>query len=341
MSRKDLAMSRRRFLAGSAAAGVGLASAQRLVSAKPKSAAPPDKALIGITLDLEMMWCFPTWDQEEWNYDKGNLDDAAKRYSVEAARRVKARGGCIHYFVVGAVFEQENVDWLKELVAEGHPIGNHTYDHVYVRAQKPEELQFLFRRAPWLIHGKTPRQVIEESIRMTTMAMKHRLGIEPAGFRTPGGFSMALNDRPDVQQIMLDQGFDWISCRYPSHPVGERGEKPTKETLDAILKAQEESQPFVYPTGLIDVPMSPISDVNAFRNARWSLDDFLEVTRMGVEWAIERRACFDFLAHPSGLGIVDPEFKTVDLICDLVAKAGDRAAIVDLGTMAQRAKRKA
>ena len=46
------------------------------------------------------------------------------------------------------MLEQENVDWLKELAHAGHKIGNHTYDHVNVLAQKPEDLQFRFRRAP-------------------------------------------------------------------------------------------------------------------------------------------------------------------------------------------------
>ena len=31
------------------------------------------------------------------------------------------------------------------------------------------------------------------------------------------------------------------------------------------MQAQQQAQPFVYPTGLIEVPMSPISDVNALR----------------------------------------------------------------------------
>jgi hypothetical protein len=59
---------------------------------------------------------------------------------------------------------------------------------------------------------------------------------------------------------------------------------------------------------------------------------------MGVEWAIERRGVFDFLAHPSCLYVTDPDFRTIDLICDLVRKAGSRAALVDLGTIAERAK---
>ena len=53
-----------------------------------------------------------------------------------------------------------------------------------------------------------------------------------------------------------------------------------------------------------------------------------------------KRAVFDFLGHPSCLYVTDPEFRAIDLIGDLVRKAGDRAALVDLGTIAQRAKRR-
>ena len=51
---------------------------------------------------------FPTWEQTHWEYEKGNLNDATKKYAVEAARRVKARGGVIHFFLVGRVLEQGN-----------------------------------------------------------------------------------------------------------------------------------------------------------------------------------------------------------------------------------------
>jgi hypothetical protein len=36
--------------------------------------------------------------------------------------------------------------------------------------------------------------------------------------------------------------------------------------------------------------------------------------------------------------VTDPDFKVIDLIGDLVKKAGDKAALVDLGTIARRAK---
>jgi hypothetical protein len=85
--------------------------------------------------------------------------------------------------------------------------------------------------------------------------------------------------------------------------------------------------------------MSPVSDIGAFRNGRWQLDWFLRAVRLGVEWAIEHRAAFDFLGHPSCLYVTDPQFRTVDLICDLVRRAGRRAALVDLNTIALRGRR--
>ena len=112
--------------------------------------------------------------------------------------------------------------------------------------------------------------------------------------------------------------------------------KFVKAVLEGIVKAQAAAQPFVYPTGLNDVPMSPISDIGVFCNARWKLDDFLRVIRLDVERAIKYRAVFALLAHPSGLYPNDPKFKTVELLCDLVEQAGDRAAIVDRDTIAKQ-----
>src|SRR5215208_268983 len=113
---------RRGFLRSAAAAGM-IASSSRVGVAAQE---PRDRALVAITLDLEMSRHYPTWDQTHWDYEKGNLDRDTKRYAVEAARRVRARGGRIHFFAVGRTLEQEDVGWLREIVDAGHPVGNHT-----------------------------------------------------------------------------------------------------------------------------------------------------------------------------------------------------------------------
>jgi peptidoglycan/xylan/chitin deacetylase (PgdA/CDA1 family) len=328
--------SRREFLATSAIAGASLLRGRQLPADEALGRGEPAKAQVAITLDLEMSRNFPVWEEMRWDYEKGNLNDETKRYAVEACRRVKAHGGVLHTFAVGRVFEQENVDWLKQIVQAGHPVGNHTYDHVNVTATKSEDIQFRFRRSPWLIEGRTPAEVIRENIRLASTAMKTRLGIDPAGFRTPGGFANGLVDRPDIQQMLLDLGFKWVSSLYPAHAVGQPMQEPTPAVFDSIVAAQAAAQPFVYPSGLVEVPMSPISDIGAFRGGRWKLESFLEAIKRGVAWTIDHGAAFDFLAHPSCLYVTDPKFQTIEMICQMVADAGDRAEIVDLGTLATR-----
>jgi hypothetical protein len=330
---------RRGFLAAALAAGAGGLLARGRAFGERREA-EADKALIAVTLDLEMSRNFPTWDDTHWDYEKGNLNDETKKYTTAACKRVKAAGGVVHCFTLGRTFEQESVAWLKDLAQAGHPIGNHTYDHVNVKATKMEDVQFRFKRAPWLVDGKEPRDVIRENIRLTTAALKTRVGVDPAGFRTPGGFPDGLADRPDMQAMLSDLGFTWVSSKYPAHPLGEAGKEPGADVYDGIVKAQAAAQPFAYPRGLVEVPMSPISDISAFRGGRWKLDWFLKAIRMGVEWAIDNRAAFDFLGHPSCLYVTDPEFRTLDLICGLAAKAGPKAALVDLGTLARRAEAK-
>jgi len=327
-------LSRRSWLAQTATAGMTGISA--LALARPRlRAADSDHAQIAITLDLEMSRNFPRWEDTHWDYQKGNLDAATKKYAVEAGRRVKQRGGRIHYFCVAQVLEQADVSWLVELAEAGHPIGNHTYDHVYLLAERADDVQFRFRRAPWLIEGREVSDVIRENVRLATVALKQRAGIENRGFRTPGGFYDGLNGREDLQRMLLDAGFRWVSSKYPRHDNTEPKQMPSEDVYRSIVDAQSAAQPFVYPTGLVEIPMSPISDIGAFRTGRWQLEWFLEAVRRAVAWAIEKRAVFDFLAHPSCLGVVDPQFRTIDLICDMVEQSGHRATLVDLDQIAR------
>ncbi|MFQ5734228.1 MAG: polysaccharide deacetylase family protein [Planctomycetaceae bacterium] len=323
-------VSRRAFLGGSVAGTMALAAGFGMRERRKN-------ALIAITFDLEMSRHYPKRGMTEWDYQKGNLDSATKNYALEAARIVKKRGGVIHFFCVGRVLEQPDVGWLKELAKAGHPIGNHTYDHVNVLARKPAETQFRFRRSPWLVRGKTAKQVIAENIRLTTLALKERAGITADGFRTPGGFRNGLAGRPDVQKLLLEEEFSWVSSKYPAHDSGRPKQPPTADVYASIVTAQRNAQPSTYPSGLVEIPMSPISDVNAFRSKFWKLPAYLKAVRLAVERAIATGGTYDFLCHPSCMLVEDPKFATVKLICDLVKSAGAKAAIVPLGEFARRA----
>jgi hypothetical protein len=186
--------------------------------------------------------------------------------------------------------------------------------------------------------------VIRDNIQLTNIALKQRVGVEANGFRTPGGFATGLDGRDDLQKMLLGLGFDWVSSKYPAHPgiddLHGSDKSPSDVAYANIVSAQAESQPLVYPTGLIELPMSPISDIGAFRNGRWQLEYFLKAIRLAMAWVIEQGAVFDFLAHPSCLGVVDPEFRAIDLICDLVDQSNGRAEIVTLDVIANRARKR-
>ena len=83
------------------------------------AAAPGTKAQIAITLDLEMSRKYPTRDMMEWDFQKGNLNEPTKNYSLAAARLTRDLGGLIHFFCVGRVLEQANIDWLKQIAEMG------------------------------------------------------------------------------------------------------------------------------------------------------------------------------------------------------------------------------
>ena len=117
-----------------------------------------------------------------------------------------------------------------------------------------------------------------------------------------------------------------------------REAKTSAKVIEGIAAAQAQAQPWVYQSGLIEIHMSPISDVVGFRNGRWMLDWYLDAIRLSVEWCIEHGAVYDYLAHPSCPGVVDLKFRVIDLICDLAQKAGNRAQIVNLNALTKRAK---
>ena len=87
----------------------------------------------------------------------------------------------------------------------------------------------------------------------------------------------------------------------------------------------------------IESTCSPISDIGAFRSGRWQLADFIQALRLALDWTVQHRAVFDFLAHPSCLGVVDPELKTIDFICDFVEASRGQARLADLSELAGRA----
>ena len=189
------------------------------------------------------------------------------------------------------------------------------------RRRAAEDIQFRFKRSPWLIEGRTPREVIAANIGLAETAFRSSgsASRRPDSGRRAGSTTGWPTD-PTSRRCSGRRAIPGSAASTRAHPiVGTSGKAPDEKVLAGIIAAQRLAQPFAYPSGLVEVPMSPISDVTAFRSGRWPLEAFLQAIEAGVNWAIEHRAVFCFLAHPSCLGVVDPSFRTIDMICDRVA----------------------
>ena len=312
-------------------------------TSRPIPAIPPDDvALIVISLDLEMAAGYPVKGKPRhtypWDYEKGNLNEETKQYTVEACRRVKAHDGVLHAFVVGRVFEQRDVGWLKGIHEQGHPLGNHTYDHVRITATNPGRLQYRFQRSPWLIDGQQPLEAVADNIRLCEIAMQHRLGVKPNAFGAPYGFADGIASHEDLQKLMLSLGYEFVTCKYaavPDLPL----QKLEEQHFRAIEDSVEQHQPFYYPTGLLELPYVPVTDVGAFRGRNWTLDEYVHAIRRSIRRAIELRAVYNWCSHPSVLYVEDPEFRVIEAICEEVKASNGKAMIVDRSTAAARAMR--
>jgi peptidoglycan/xylan/chitin deacetylase (PgdA/CDA1 family) len=276
---------------------------------------------MSLTYDVEMCTNFPYWTAV-WDHRKGAIDADSKTYVGKLNDVAKKYGVKFQYFVLGSVLEDPDLDYLKRVVDDGNPIGNHTYHHLNVKAQTIDQLQVTYRMNPWWAGDRTPFQCIRDEIHSTTLAMHQCLGVEPAGFRTPGGFETGLHDVPAVQTLLRDEGFTYASSHYEFKIEKQRN--PPSPALDAAARASVDTlQPYRYPSGLPEMPMMGLSDIWAFRVLDLDRREFLRHLLATIDHAHEHRQVLSLLFHPAVLAARDPFCEiTETLVCHAIEKPG-------------------
>jgi hypothetical protein len=192
---------------------------------RPAPAAAP-KSLIAVMLNLEMSRGYPRPEDTHWDFEKGNLDEASKQYTLGLAQRVKAAGGVVHGFLVGEVLEQPDVSWLKQLIADGNRLGNHTLRHIDIFAKDITKIQPRFTRSPELVKGKELLPFIREEIVRTETEFTQRTGGKLVGFRSPSEGPAGIADRADLQALLKELGYTWVTTKIalrPSASCSKRG----------------------------------------------------------------------------------------------------------------------
>ncbi|MBM3458462.1 MAG: hypothetical protein FJX77_08030, partial [Armatimonadetes bacterium] len=284
---------------------------------------------VSLTYDVEQCTNFPYWTCV-WDHEKGAIDNEARRYVEKLGGYALEAGVLFQWFALGKTFEDPDVAYLQDLSLGGHPIGNHTYRHVNVKAKQWDQVQVTYRLDPSLQRSHaTPLDAIREEVLATTRAMEARLGVAPAGFRTPGGFTNGLEDVPEVQDLLKEAGFQYVSSHYkfPIELESYRGypirNRPTWEQLEEATRwSVTNLQPYRYGNGLLEIPMMGVSDIWAFRVLDLEREEWFRLMELGVDIAAETGSLFSILMHPQVLASRDPHAVTARRVVERTLARG-------------------
>ena len=157
---------------------------------RPATAPSRPRPLASVSLDLDNLWAYlKTAGDSSWQQRPSYLD-AFTPFMLEFLDRLGLR---ITFFIVGAdAAIAANGPALRSLVAAGHEVGNHSFEH-----------------EPWL-NRYGPEQLRRE-VQSAGDAISDATGMRPAGFRGPG-FSWS----PALLELLADLGYDYDASTLPS-----------------------------------------------------------------------------------------------------------------------------
>jgi len=129
-------------------------------------------------------------DRSDWTDFEGrierNVDRLLQQFSDHGARG--------SFFTLGWTAERYPA-LIKRIIAAGHELASHGYDHTRVDRQNPDKFRLDVRKT---------KQILEDVG-----------GVEVRGYRAPS-FSVS-NKTPWVFQILADEGYRYSSSIYPIH----------------------------------------------------------------------------------------------------------------------------
>ena len=149
------------------------------------------KPLASISLDLDNQWSYMKIHGDAGWDSYPSYFDIFVPHVLDLLDQLNLK---ITFFIVGrdAALEQ-NKEYLRQITARGHEVGNHSFNHEsWLQKYSPEELEKEIRDA-------------HDQIAQTT-------GKEPVGFRGPG-FSWS----PALLEVLADKGYLFDASTLPTY----------------------------------------------------------------------------------------------------------------------------
>jgi len=294
------------------------------------------ESILSLTFDIEMCTNFPYWTSI-WDHCKGLIDDETHRYINDILNIARKENVRFQFFLLGRSFKNyKNVNLFKNIIREGHSIGNHTYNHINIKAKRFKQLQTFYIKNQKLLKGfKNVFEVIRYEIEKTNVLIQKKLRVNVIGFRAPYGFENGIKDFPKLQYFLLEKGFKYISSQY-NFPVGKVSDiiipggfltksnsmnlkkyKPQMKELELALKwSIKNLQPYKYSNGLLEMPMMGLTDVWAFRLLDLDKSEWLHLINLAIHYAHKNSLICSLVFHPAILAVKDPHLETIKFILE-------------------------
>ena len=173
---------------------------------------------------------------------------------------------------------------IEQIRAAGHPIDSHLYTH-RVTLLDPAE------------------RVAEELVLTERMFKRHR--VPWSGIGATGMYPRGIDDRPEIQALLVERGYQWCSTRYRE---------------GSLLEA---CQPYWLDEHLLEIPCVGLSDRRHFYDRDAPVGRLIEILCDYLRSARDQDmvCCIDL--HPGVLACFDPD-------CELVTHIVEQAIAWDV-----------
>ena len=267
----------------------------------------------------------------------GRTMPALQEYMLRLCDTAERYGARVHFFQIGNGLEEPDLEYLKEILHRGHLVDSHTYSHL---ALTTEDVGLL-----------------DEELARTNRLFQERLGWTSTVLRGPGGYTHGLDGLKANQEVILKNGFRWVSGRY-NHDIYSQGEGFARE-------ASLREPVYAYPTGLIELPVQGYTDrawfdwqectdpdaYTAWRRAHghkpvppgwrcpWTAPDALErwiaYNLAAADFAYEHRLLWIPVWHPYSHYLHDPENRMLPALLEHCAAKPEKVWVCSVRDAAE------
>ncbi len=243
----------------------------------------PRRGVIAIGFDIERMFESeepyftdnpPPLKSVSYPGPKWQLTPACIQYVRKLMDIADRHSTKVQFFALGHSVEA-SPDIFSEILARKHALGQHTYSHLSLNANTNQVMDEVFK---------------------TQEIFFRKLGLRPIGLRAPGMYSHGIDALQELQGRLKTAGIRYVSTRYDQS------------------RSMEEMQPYLLPSGLLEIPSFGYSDRNYTHKLQNTLQAWTSYIRDQVRQACDRKLIYTPDLHPCLEAVLDPQAETLETI---------------------------